>query len=457
MISVLVAGATLLYLLVEVVVRTPQLGLLLVGLVAVVSWHVPVWPSVASFAGLSFAVPDFLTVVLIASTLVYVLGRAQPKIDRNLKLAIDGLIVLLVVSVLKGIVQVGLASSLNESRAWIYIISISAWTVVFLKSDPNAIVWLRKGVLVTAAGITMVALLNVALNGFGGASTSSVSASGVVLEAGRPISSGQAMILAIAAILCIWCWSRLGNRSYFIGFLGFTVVVVLAQHRSVWIALAIGVVLSLLFLLKGQAAAVVGALVLIIGTALVSLVIFSDSRIAAILFESAADSRTYDGRVYDWQILIGASFDSGLHTVLTGFPFGSGWTRYREDGLRIGYIPHNWYVATYLRAGAFGLLFMVFVGAVLIQRGWKNRFTTPALAIAAMLVAYCWSYNLQWYLAPALGWLVWSMSRPNVVEKQCEMTGQSENAETLLTTVSEVSRAFGERHSVPHWKRYKLQ
>ena len=411
-IAILVAGVTLFYLLVEIVIRRPQVGFALLGIIAILNWHVPNWRPVASVLGVSASLPDFIAAVLAMAAALSVLTHGRKRIDRNLRIFADGFIVLLSVSLVSGMINVGLAAALNEFRPWFYILSVTIWTLTVLSRCDAAESWFKRWIVITACGITVVGILNVSINGFGGASTSVVSAAGTVLEAGRPITSGQAMLVGLAAVICLWMWSETQRNLYYSLALVFIMVVLFAQHRSVWFALAVALIASIFFLRSCQLPAFAFTSAAVVLLALASFSLFGDTKFAVTLLQSADDSRTYEGRVFDWVILIRDSVESGIHTVLMGFPLGTGWWRFREDGLRIGYIPHNWYVATYLRTGIVGITFMFGFLLLITVRGMRCRTTLPILAMIAMLVTYCWAYNMVWYLAPALSWIVWAV-RPN--------------------------------------------
>ncbi|MCK0090484.1 hypothetical protein MWU77_06755 [Rhodococcus sp. F64268] len=402
-------GALACYLLgVMVVIRWPQVGFGAIALFMATAWHIPQWPSVLNFLGLSASVPDFLCAVLATAMLVTAVPSGSRLSSRGIKIAVQVFLAMLVFSVVRGLWYFGFASALNEVRPWLYIVIITVWTVRTLVDHDEGQRWAQAWIIYSGVLVMFVGLINVAQFGLGSASTAVRSSSGDILEAGRPITSGQAVALAACVVVSLWTWRATKRRLYLPLSLGAAICVVVAQHRSVWVALAAALVVSLL------AIEVHHRLVTIFATCVgaVSIILLSNGgllgQIPDLLSSSASDSRTYAGRVYDWLVLINRSVRSGPQTIIFGFPSGTGWWRYREDGLRIGYIPHNWYVATYLRVGIVGLVGMLAIAWIAIVRNWKAPLNGANLSLIALILVYGWAYNFQWYLAPLLGVIIWS-------------------------------------------------
>lgn len=414
----------------DCVFRWPPLGFILLAGVVGASWHIPTWPRFASFLGLSFSLPDLLFAVFLAVALVTASGGGR-SIGEGARYALFVFFALFSVSVFRGILSFGLAPALNEARPWLYIFGISAWTLTTLRYHNNAPRWVELWVFGTAAIVTIVGFVNAVAYGFGGATTALKGSDGAILEAGRPIASGQALMVAAAMLLALWRWHSTGQTRYSVTAGACALVVILAQHRSVWIAAMGGVVVFLLVLDTGRRVLLVGAVASSVILTILILPYFADSHAVQVLSASTEDSRTYDGRVFDWVTMIDASIRSGVHTVIFGYPSGSGWWRFREDGLRIGYIPHNWYVASYLRFGIIGLSAMLAVVALFLKNGWAARKSLPLLAFVCLLICYAWAYNLQWYLAPLVAWCFW-MSAPPKTSQSCdsaEPCGLNENSD----------------------------
>jgi len=402
-----IAAVSILLPAVLIIARWPQIGFACIGVVAALSWEIPIWPPLAYVLGLSVSLPDMLCAALFLAALVTAADTGTTDAaSRMLRTCIQILGVILLAAVIRGLWTNGLGSSLNEGRPWIYIFAISFWVCRVLVAHKRSQRWLQNWILGTALLVLLVALLNVVRYGLGGASTAVRSTTGEILEAGRPVSSGQAVILAAGALIALYLWRETRKGKFLVIALACAATVVVVQHRSVWIAFLCAGLVAAFTLRSANRVLLVffiasGFLVYVIGASAGWL-----GRIPELLASSASDSATYEGRVYDWVVLIRQNVLSGPESILFGQPSGSGWWRYREDGLKIGYIPHNWYVATYLRAGIIGLAAMVGVGVLAANRLFRLQRNGPGLAICALIIVYCWAYNLQWYLAPLLALVI---------------------------------------------------
>lgn len=398
-----VASAALIVPFSAAVVRWPQLGLAAISIVIAASWEVPTWPPIGTVYGLSVSLPDVLCGVLFLASIIMPRPTGSTSgLAPSFKIAFQLFVALFGLSVVRGVVANGLASALNEARPWLYILAISFWTARLLAVSPNGRRWLQNWILATGALVLMVAIINIFRYGLGGASTSVRSVQGDILEAGRPVASGQALILAACAILALFLWHGHGNALHLVLGVACGAAVVVVQHRSVWIAFACAAVVAVMSLGSGKRMTV--ALLGIAGLLAVSQAAHLGllGRLPELLARSATDSATYQGRVYDWVVLVERSLESGPQALLLGMPSGSGWWRYREDGLRIGYVPHNWYVATYLRVGVLGLMSALAAATVSVAHLYARHRHAPYLSLVVLILIYGWAYNLQWYLAPLL-------------------------------------------------------
>ena len=167
------------------------------------------------------------------------------------------------------------------------------------------------------------------------------------------------MIIAVALLMALPRMSGskaahpLGRLRY-LAFL-FLPVVVLLQHRTVWVALAVGL---LILAVRRHSNARRRALGLLGATALVVLtlgLLLSGQNDA--LTESlgrSTDTHTFEWRYEGWiDLLEGRQAPEGLD-ILIGTPYGLGYER-EVLGIRQDLSPHNYYLETYLRHGLIGL------------------------------------------------------------------------------------------------------
>ena len=144
------------------------------------------------------------------------------------------------------------------------------------------------------------------------------------------------------------------------------VVLVLLQHRTVWLVTIAGLVYLMfrerMFTARVLAALAVGGVVF---TGLV-VTVFDDAEIGEDLAASSQSTGTFEWRMAGWQALLEDSGPETTAEVAVGAPFGGGWER-RFDGMVIEVSPHNWYVEAYLRVGAVGIAAMLLIYAVALR------------------------------------------------------------------------------------------
>ncbi len=183
----------------------------------------------------------------------------------------------------------------------------------------------------------------------------------------RPVGSHGTFFVAAVALVQTMAWLR-GTGSRWSGwhaasFLAFTVIM---QHRSVWIAAAVG--LMAVFLLERRHlprrfALMLGfVLTLTLATAVATAFGFLDElgrRLLESTVTMAADEGTFAARVDGWVRLWENWVAAPAHTMFFGYPFGHGYTRL-YNGVVIEFAPHNFYLDLLLRVGIVGtILFLL--------------------------------------------------------------------------------------------------
>jgi hypothetical protein len=177
----------------------------------------------------------------------------------------------------------------------------------------------------------------------------------------RVLNASQAMFLAIGFFASLSLdlghlgppWQR--KLFYVLG-----PVLLLLQHRTVWVVLVVG----LLWLGLQDARfrkKVIGAIaaMAIVGILLAALVFGNKSDIlVASLEESASNDTTFLWRVVGWrQLLFNNPARNHLNDTI-GQPFGTGYERVVGND-EVDFSPHNYYVEAFLRFGIIGLFLLV--------------------------------------------------------------------------------------------------
>lgn len=212
-------------------------------------------------------------------------------------------------------------------------------------------------------------------------------------------------------------------------------VIVILQHRSVW--LAIGVALLALPLMSAYDAkrtlsyyGVIGILAIIIATALTE---FSsgESIVESILKSFASGTNLEEGTTYDrielWKSLLSHWWNGGFATWMLGIPYGTDYETYVriEGGFRLlDFSAHNFYVQTIYNNGAVGLAAWCVVYVMAVEFTWRNRGNRASGRVSSTLfvllvsgLVFFVGYQANYLHGIALG-LAIGMMRNKVIAKR---------------------------------------
>lgn len=237
----------------------------------------------------------------------------------------------------------------------------------------------------------------------------------------RVLAATQASILAAAVAVALYAHMyKVGKTSHYVAGVMALLMVVILQHRSVWVAtlIMIGIVAA------RDAVKIVPLLARFAGLALIGVIIVAPisfylgwtDRLFETLFESfelaTRSEGTHTGRIKDWTELLIQWQDYPWWEKLIGRRYGSGWDRWVVDRF-ISYSPHNAYVAIVLRVGLLGLSAFVFCYVWAVANLWRlARRTTDvaetmvAKTLVAMLIVhmiYFMSYQAMYMHGAVLG------------------------------------------------------
>jgi len=397
------AAFVMLGLFVSVLSRWPVVGAVAVAVNVLIAWEVPYPAALVNVGGTSIYFLDILSAAFFA----LVLARASAFVSKFGFAAWlwIGIGALLAASLIRGLAENDFGTTLNEFRSYVYPYLAMTWAMTLTWSAQlGRDMVIRLGMWL-GWGLTIVAGYHVARTGFG--STSTFVDAGTGLEqTTRPLVSGQALMLLLCALICLWFWRADKRRSMLVSGVIFLVVVVVSQQRTVWgVGLAVIVVAFIAgrgrtrgtILIFGVVVAWAGAVVVLSNMA---------PDLLKQLFDAALDSGTYDARIRSWTNLIQQSIDNGLGAVIFGSPMGGGFGRFEGPGRWVTFAPHNWYLTLYLRVGAVGLgLLLLFLAAV-SSRLFRSQSRIISLAVLCAVVVYGWSYSWPWFVCLFLGWAI---------------------------------------------------
>ncbi len=189
---------------------------------------------------------------------------------------------------------------------------------------------------------------------------------------------------------------------------------IVSQHRSVWLA---GIVMIVLWVSLSRKAALPRLLqafgILLVGLVLLAPFVKLDGFADAIMssFERAADQKdTVQWRYESWQDVLSPSFMGSDANYIIGRPLGSDWGR-TIGKTYVTVQAHNNYIQHIANDGVIGLLAEMAVLLFLIVNLFKTRLRELVTIVAASLTYYV-SYSAQFELALCLGVLVGVVSCP---------------------------------------------
>ena len=366
--------------------------------------------------GLNLFYPDlFLGMIALVAGLR--LGFAKDAPSKNLAWMI--FCVIICVSTITGLVSFGTAAGVS-ARQYFYFMVASAYTMSFdmsttrLRQTYATIVWTAFFLVGIAVYRWVVYYTPIAsLLPPGG----TYNIDGPI----RVIYSNHALVLAEALIGGIFFAA--GSRGFSAARVAapFLLAAVLAlQHRSVWLAAIVGVMIRL-FLGRSNSGSTlrqVLLLVLIVGVTAVPMAF--NSKLSGVTEQIGSSAQrafekggTGGERLQSWQGIVHNWYAAGVKSIVIGQSFGADNTRYVVDSAgktrKIKYIAHNLYVQNLFNLGALGLCAFLLANLIVIRRLHRIVKQTHAveaeifLVIIAMQLAYYIPYGVDFFQALIFG------------------------------------------------------
>lgn len=226
-----------------------------------------------------------------------------------------------------------------------------------------------------------------------------------VAPAAVAFALGLAVLVSIATI-----GSGRASGVHFVFMPALLMTIVVLQHRSVWVATLLPMLLLLMLLrgarqqsAKGPLVAAVASIVIVAGVLGSGVLGGVESSVAEqAVSATSTTGGTFVARVEGWRQLLGQWSGSGPVGLAFGQPYGSGFDRYQGGffgGSVISYAPHNYFVSILLRTGLIGLAALVWLFWGLLSVGLtraetSERFGPPLVAaIAACVILYSIPYR----------------------------------------------------------------
>lgn len=370
--------------------------------VCAVAWEYPTLPN---FRGLplGISIVDVFALAGVIVVIARIISQPAPDNRRRLLWIPCLLLLTLLFSVFRGTLAYPTITSLNEARLLVVPVFFLVWaaSLHYNAIQPRDIYRLCSTAI---AVLTIVALYHAIRYGIGGPASGATTPSGLP-QTGRILTAPQAAMLALAFLGLIFLqFARHSKFMHYVLAVSAVLVLVLAQHRSVWTAVFLSGLITFLGISKYRKGKVAGA-VAWSAALLVAVGLLLDSNpVTGTLIRGASDERTYDARNESLSALFSTYLKGDPVSLMFGQGFGGGWARYEGSNL-VTYSPHNWYIAILLRAGVSGLLLWVGFIVLILLRSVQQR-DPVCLAIAVFVSTYAWSYSIQPFLIPIAGVLL---------------------------------------------------
>ncbi|MBC9726981.1 O-antigen ligase family protein [Streptomyces sp. TRM68367] len=304
-------------------------------------------------AGVNLLPTDVLTVCLLFAALI-MLGGNWGRRTLALLLA---LLVLTTHALIRGFGLFGIQTASNEARTSFIQLFCVALYVAVLPAGRKLLLAVTRIWMWAACALCCLALLWWLQVGIG-SNSDSLTVDGVLTNA-RPLGADRALIIGQAAVILL-CGRNIVWGRALAGTL--LVVVILAQHRTVW--LAVGVMITGWLLSRhrqtGSRAAALGVLGSLSTLYLLAVSWGTADEVTSSLAASSEDDRTLVWRMEGWHALL-PQLDE-VPDWLLGLPFGSGYDRV-INGAFITVSPHNYYLEVLLRLGLLGVVVLLLVYA----------------------------------------------------------------------------------------------
>lgn len=242
----------------------------------------------------------------------------------------------------------------------------------------------------------------------------------------RVIKSNEALVLA-EVLVCGLFFAAAGRgmrlaQIFSPILLGFVIAL---QHRSVWLAFLVAILVRFL-IVRSKSASSAGQLLLLLGIAVITVLPMVASNKLSVVTQQVESStqRALQGadttgeRFNNWKAVIQQWYQGGPRSIGIGMGFGADASRYVENAGSIGvhkatYFAHNMYVQTLYNTGLLGLAALLATFAFATGGLYRLNRTSEAgvggqvlLVLLAMQVVYYVPYGADYLQSLLLGMAV---------------------------------------------------
>jgi hypothetical protein len=267
-----------------------------------------------------------------------------------------------------------------EFRTYFYFWVAVAYTLSFAYNAEDSD-WIARQILVVSAALGALVVYRWTADAFGWSAVRWEWIGARVRF--RVVAANQAHFLVSALLIMLVLWGR--DRLAFgwrIWLPLLAVMLVILQHRSVWIVMLATV--ALVFLLEPQGRRTFGwpgfvfllsLICLAIGLAKYGHLESTLGSLHASIHEATqGKGSTFNWRLQSWDALLRDWVSSGPVVNAFGKPFGTGYLRYVEDlQAQTNYSPHSYYVQTLLRGGLVGLAALLMAYLLALRAAFSRR------------------------------------------------------------------------------------
>lgn len=241
----------------------------------------------------------------------------------------------------------------------------------------------------------------------------------------RLLRPEQTLVVAFFAVYSVYNDLK-NNIKRYISINSFILIitVILLQHRSVWVALVIGLLYivincSIINIEKRKfiSKKFLFQILVFVSSIPVILFIFKDTQLFITLKAGLSGLSGNEGGTLDyrWQLWNGHLQSLNGIEWLIGKPFGSGYYVQLENYAR-EITPHNGYIHTIIRSGIIGIISIIIFMLALIVKSKKNHLEW-GVAICLMMMVFWYPYSYNFYSSIILAFIIKELKNNNRGEK----------------------------------------